>query len=73
MIGKEYRSSDAIGAFCVECNEAIKYSTTNPSNVQRHMDEKHSDSVQKREAEIQAQKRKFFQPQNKGVDQYFTI
>ena len=54
-----WKKSDAIGVYCTECKERIKYdSTKNSHGVKRHMDRFHSDLLEKYNEKVSKTKRR---------------
>ena len=39
--GKEWKTSDAVSAYCSECDKKMPWSIQNPKHVQRHMEKFH--------------------------------
>jgi len=41
-----WSSTDAIGAYCLKCNQKLIYSVHNPKAIARHMEKYHQDILQ---------------------------
>jgi len=56
---KKWKSYDAIGVYCTECKERIKYDSSKHSHsVRRHMDRFYSDLVEKYNEKFSKTKRR---------------